>query len=39
VPVPKAEDVADLNRQLLIACQQDEHRVITGREQMVEPAW
>jgi transposase len=33
VPVPEAEDVADLNRQLLIACQQDEHRVITGREQ------
>jgi hypothetical protein len=35
VPVPEAEDVADLNRQLLIACQQDEHRVITGREQTV----
>jgi len=35
VPVPKAEDVADLNRQLLIACQHDERRVIAGREQMV----
>jgi hypothetical protein len=35
VPVPEAEDVADLNRQLLIDCQQDEHRVITGREQTV----
>jgi len=35
VPVPEAEDVAELNRQLLIACQHDERRVITGREQMV----
>ena len=35
VPVPQAEDVADLNRQLLIACQQDEHRMIAGREQTV----
>jgi hypothetical protein len=35
VPVPEAADVADLNRQLLIACQQDAHRVITGREQTV----
>ena len=28
VPVPKAVDIADLNRQLLPSCQQDEHRVI-----------
>ena len=35
VPVPEAEDLADLNRQLLIACQQDEHRLISGREQAV----
>src|SRR2546423_7483709 len=35
VPVPEAEDLADLNRQLLIACQQDEHRLISGREQTV----
>ena len=35
VPVPKAEDVAALNRQLLRACQQDEQRLIAGREQTV----
>lgn len=35
VPVPKAADIADLNGQLLNACQQDEHRVIAGREQTV----
>jgi transposase len=35
VPVPEAEDVAEINRQLLIACQHDERRVIAGREQMV----
>jgi hypothetical protein len=35
VPVPQAEDVADLNRQLWSACQQDERRVIAGREQSV----
>jgi transposase len=35
VPVPKADDLAALNRQLLVACQQDEHRVIAGREQTV----
>src|SRR5205814_1127331 len=35
VPVPEAADVADLNRQLLIACQHDERRVIAGREQAV----
>jgi hypothetical protein len=35
VPVPEAEDVAELNRQLLIGCQHDERRVIAGREQMV----
>jgi transposase len=35
VPVPEAEDIANLNQQLLIACQQDETRVITGRGQTV----
>ena len=35
VPVPGAADVADLNRQLLSACQHDERRVIAGREQAV----
>ena len=35
VPVPEAADVADLNRQLLIACQHDEHRLIAGRDQTV----
>jgi transposase len=35
VPVPQAEDLAALNRQLWNACQQDEHRILTGREQTV----
>src|SRR4029079_6493881 len=35
VPVPEAADVADLNRQLLIACQHDDHRLIAGRDQTV----
>ena len=35
VPVPAAEDVAGLNRQLMEACQHNEHRTITGREQTV----
>jgi transposase len=35
VPVPKAVDIAGLNRQLLASCRQDEHRVIAGREQSV----
>jgi hypothetical protein len=35
VPVPQAEDLAELNRQLLEACQQDEHRTIQGREQTI----
>lgn len=35
VPVPKAMDVAERNRQLLDGCQQDEHRRIAGREQTV----
>jgi hypothetical protein len=35
VPVPEAADIADMNRQLLNACQQDEHRLIAGREQTV----
>jgi transposase len=32
VPVPEAADIADRNRQLLEDCQQDEHRLIGGRE-------
>jgi len=35
VPVPKAIDIADLNRLLLAECQRDEHRVIAGREQCI----
>lgn len=35
VPVPKAEDIEALNRQLLKACQQDEHRQIGGWEETV----
>jgi transposase len=35
VPVPPAGDLADLNRHLLAACQADEARTITGREQTV----
>lgn len=35
VPVPAAEDLEALNRQLMSGCQQDEHRVIAEREQTV----
>ena len=35
VPVPVAEDLVGLNRQLLEACRHDEHRIIAGREQTV----
>jgi transposase len=35
VPIPVANDLDDLNAQLLAACQQDEHRVIAGREQNI----
>ena len=35
VPVPQASSLAELNRQLVTACQQDEHRTISGREQTV----
>ncbi len=35
VPLPQATDLADLNAQLLRACQQDEARTITGRTQSV----
>src|SRR5246500_3455989 len=35
VPVRKAVDVADRNRQLLEDCHQDEQRLIAGREQTV----
>ena len=35
VPVPKAVDVAGLNRELLAGCRDDETRVIAGREQSV----
>jgi transposase len=35
VPVPRARDLAELNRQLLAVCQADEARIIAGREQSV----
>jgi transposase len=35
VPVPTAVDLPELNRQLLTACQADEHRRIAGREQTI----
>src|SRR5205823_2858121 len=35
VPIPKAEDFADLNRQLFASCQQDQHRQIGERQQSV----
>ena len=35
VPVPKAEDLAALNRQLLAGCHDDEHRTIAGSTQSV----
>jgi transposase len=35
VPIPQAADIAELNQQLLAACQQDEQRTIAGREQSV----
>jgi transposase len=35
VPVPQAIDLADLNRQLVASCYEDEHRTIAGREQSV----
>ena len=35
VPVPEAADLADRNRQRLEDCQEDEHRLIAGREQTV----
>ena len=35
VPVPKAVDLAELNRQLLDDCRRDEQRCIAGRDQSV----
>ena len=35
VPVPQARDLAELNEQLLAACQADEQRTVAGREQPV----
>src|SRR5438067_11364541 len=35
VPVPRARDLAELNAQLLAACQTDEQRTIAGHEQPV----
>jgi hypothetical protein len=35
VPVPRARDLAELNAQLLAACQSDEQRTVAGREQPV----
>ena len=33
MPIPQAADIAELNEQLLAACQQDEQRTIAGCEQ------
>lgn len=33
--MPEAIDIADLNRQLLASCHEDERRMIAGREQSV----
>jgi transposase len=35
VPVPKAVNVAELNRQLLVSCHDDENRMIAGRTQSI----
>jgi hypothetical protein len=35
VPVPQAADLVDLNRQLAVACRQDEQRTLSGRSQTV----
>jgi len=35
VPIPRAGDLEELNRQLLAACQADEARTVAGREQSV----
>jgi transposase len=35
VPVPQAQDLEDLNRQLLAACEQDQGRTIASREQTI----
>src|SRR5215217_7814644 len=35
VPVPQAHDLADLNAQLLRACQADEGRILSGRQESV----
>lgn len=35
VPIPKAKDLAGLNAQLLLGCQEDEARTVTGRVQTV----
>ena len=35
VPVPKAADIGELNRQILAGCREDEKRRMAGREQSV----
>ncbi len=35
VPLPKARDLAELNRQLFQACREDEARVLAGRQETV----
>ena len=35
VPIPEARDLADLNRQILAACQEDEGRRIDGHEEAI----
>jgi len=35
VPLPQARDLAELNQQMLLACQQDQQRVLAGRGESV----
>ncbi len=35
VPIPQAQDLAELNAQLLAGCHEDEAMTVTGREQSV----
>lgn len=35
VPIPQARDLADLNRQLLAGCREDEGRILEGRDRPV----
>jgi len=35
VPIPQAQDLADLNRQILAACREDEGRILDGRDRTI----